>query len=281
MFDHHDTSCLDIPIIKCKAETLHAQETFKTLTECHNKAYEEMRDSDSVVDDGDEFKIMKDDGSIIWASETEKAAEAIAETDHIHDETVNIGDKDVNKSIARTSVSDIQSMSSDQNSMNSTATSINIANKDAKSSGRENIVHVQVEKINGIKQNIKLGENLPIDENDPVIILQDEDVFNEYVKTEENCDKKSHETWEIHQNNKDHNSVTKLKKRGRPRKEEYSKLCKPVTKEDGTTVFQCEVCGVQMTHYPNLKGDIVLTEMSIHVHLRHFDLFMVFFKSYL
>ena len=257
-------------------------ETYTEITEYHIEGYEEM--TGSVVENGGVSKIIKrEDGSVMWETETVQAAEAISETDHISEETdhfteetvhisdktdhiseetdsfseetVHISDEGIEERLAKNSVDDMSSMSSKlQNNMINSISSSNIVKEDIKSSDPQNIVHVQVEKVNGIKQNIEIDESLPIDENDPVIILQDEDVFNEYIKAEENCNSnKSMEAWEKLEHNTGQRNVKKSKK-GRPKRKEYSEMCIPVTKDDGTTVFQCEMCGVQMTHYPNLKG---------------------------
>ena len=291
------TPDLDIPSVNCKVETLSVPETYTEITEYHNEGYEEI--TGSVVDSGGTSMIIKrEDGSVMWETETVQAAEAISETDHtsketdhfseetdhiteetvhiseeadyiseeadyISEETDHISNEVVKERTAQNDVADMSSMSSNlHKSMNSSASTSNILKEDIKSSDPQNIVHVQVEKVNGIKQNIEIDESLPIDENDPVIILQDEDVFNEYIKAEENSNSnKSMEAWERLEHNTEQQNVKKSKK-GRPKRKEYSEMCIPVTKDDGTTVFQCEMCGVQMTHYPNLKGKSFALLMS-------------------
>lgn len=120
----------------------------------------------------------------------------------------------------------------------------------------ENVVHVQVERIDKAHNVNVSDEELSVDEEQPVIILQNSDVqisgYNTEVSTESNKLSKTAQR-------KRRKGKIKLRKKnggtkGRPRRKEFSEMCIPVTKEDGEKVFQCGLCHIQMSHYPNLEG---------------------------
>ena len=250
----------DVPPINCKVETLSVPETYLEVTKQPAKEYEEM--TGSPVDKDDEETKKNGGGSCMWETETVKAAEVISETESNSDTGIKTGVKEI---FTQHSATDMSSLSSHlQESAKSTVCKPKVDKENMSNSDTENVVHVQVEKIDGKNQNITVDDNLSIDENDPVIILQNEDVFNEYMAEENSKSKKLLEPMQKLESIRGKRNFKKTKK-GRPKRKEFSEMCLPVTKEDGTNVFQCELCGVLMAHYPNMEGNNFLFLKHLHL----------------
>ena len=117
----------------------------------------------------------------------------------------------------------------------------------------DKVVHVQVERIHSDVHNLTFPKSPHADE-EQVLILENSSETN-IPPVEHFQLKQLRGKWRKlgRKRKADSRNKQDIVKR-RSKRRIFSELCIPVRKDDGTIVFQCDLCGIQMALYQNLEG---------------------------